>query len=44
MNSRLSALAQYSVSLPSAMRSVSVPVKVMCRPMASSGAPGKSPR
>jgi hypothetical protein len=43
-NSRLSALAQYSASLPSAMRRVSVPVKVTSRPTASGDAPGKPPR
>ena len=43
-NSRLSVLAQYSASLPSAMRRMSVPVKLTCRPMASVGAPGKPPR
>ena len=43
-NSRLSALAQYSASMPSAMRRVSVPVKVISRPAASGEAPGKPPR
>jgi hypothetical protein len=42
-NRRLSALAQYSASLPSAMRRMSVPVKVRSRPAASGGAPGKPP-
>ena len=43
-NRRLSALAQYSASMPSAMRRVSVPVKVTSRPTASGEAPGKPPR
>jgi hypothetical protein len=43
-NRRLSALAQYSASMPSAMRRVSVPVKVTSRPTASGDAPGKPPR
>jgi hypothetical protein len=43
-NSRLSALAQYSASMPSSMRRVSVPVKVTSRPPASGDAPGKPPR
>ena len=36
-------MAQYSASTPSAMRRVSVPVKVTSRPAASGDAPGKPP-
>jgi len=40
----MSALAQYSANLPSAMRRVSAPVKIASQPTGSGDVPGEPPR